>query len=79
MMIKLTDLHGKVFASAYSGNFRSGMSDRWEWMVERVAERFGCDPDDINIGEDDDGDELLTVKSEPVARIDRSYGLVAAS
>lgn len=38
---------------------------RWEWISERFAENFGCDPEDVDLTEADGGN-LITVKGEIV-------------
>ena len=53
------------------------MEDQWGWILSRTAERFDCDVDDVSSIEDEDGDELLVVRGEPVARISKDYGLGA--
>lgn len=78
MMIRLHDMANREFACTYSGNFTPGISGRWQWIVEQVAERFNCDPDDVSTADTDDDLGLLVVKGEPVGRIVREYGLVAS-
>jgi hypothetical protein len=60
---------GFVFARTHS----LPLSARWDWYVECVCEKFDCDADDVDLLEDEDRGDLLTVKGEPVAEIHHRY------
>ena len=72
MLIRLTDMCNRPYATR-----STPMEDQWGWILSRTAERFDCDVDDVSSIEDEDGDELLVVRGEPVARISKDYGMGA--
>lgn len=70
MLIRLRDTKtNNEFASTFTGSFNS-----WHWITECVSERFECDPDDVHTLDTDDAMDLITVKGEVVARIERRAG-----
>lgn len=58
---------GHVFASTL------GASNWWEWIESAVAHEFECDVDDVDLFEDDDMNEFVTVHGEIVAQIHHAY------
>lgn len=81
MLIRLKTLSERQFASTNSANFDPFTSDRWQWIASEVAEQFGCWPSDVHTIEMDDGEELIAIAGEPVARMICDFGwraLVAA-
>ena len=49
-------------------------SRKWEWIPEAIADEFKCYRDDIDSIEQEDGSEWITVRGEPVARIEYVFG-----
>lgn len=49
------------------------MFGRWEVLQNVCVEEFGCDPEDVDAVEDDDGREFLLVKGEKVIEIHAGY------
>ena len=50
------------------------LADQWGWMRDETAFEFACDPDDVGSQETDDGLDLITVRGEAVARVERMAG-----
>lgn len=52
------------------------LENQWAWISDCVAEQFQCDADDVGTLEANEECELdlITVKGEPVARIERKAG-----
>jgi len=73
MLIRLIDLLNRPYAS-----HSTPMEDRWGWVLQRTAERFDCDVDDISTVDSEDDYDLICVRGEPVARVSMDYGLVAS-
>lgn len=48
------------------------LRDRWAWVLDVVSGDAGCDHDDIDIAETDDGD-VITVRNKPYARLSYSH------
>lgn len=47
---------------------------RWNYIVDAVCHEFGCNEDDLDLIEDDEG-SLVTLKGEPVVRIEHGYAV----
>lgn len=39
---------------------------RWSWIADRICEELGCDYADVDILEDENLGDILTVKGKPV-------------
>lgn len=65
-LVKLSDNTGIARTSANTG--------KWEWIEEAIADEFRCYRDDIDSIEQEDGSEFITVRGEPVARIEYVFG-----
>ena len=48
------------------------ISQRWEWILDVITGDAGCDWEDVNIIETEDGD-IITVKGKHYARITSSH------
>lgn len=76
---ELVDASGKALLPITAYGVR--LADRWSYLFGQVAEWAGCDSDDVNVIETDDGDRV-TVHGEIVGElIDRDIQdeLAAAS
>lgn len=70
MLVRLkTYPDNREFACTFTGPFNT-----WSWIADCVAERFECDPDDVATLDTDDELDLITVRGEPVARIQKLAG-----
>ena len=58
---------GHVFARTH------GAPSNWEWASSVVAHEFDCDVDDLDLTEDDDGDEFITVRGEIAVQVHHAY------
>lgn len=54
---------GKVIAQVYG----RACPDTWKIIQEQIAERYECEPDDVQSGEDELGD-LVVIRGEVVGR-----------
>jgi len=61
----LTDLATGATISA-AGGFSPWDGSRWRWIAAAVADRYGCDPEDVDFLETDDGDQV-SARGVPVA------------
>jgi hypothetical protein len=62
-LIKIQTLDNRVLASTTP--FLEG---RWSWMQDVIAAQFDCSVDDVTAIEDD-GDDLIAVRGQTVARV----------
>ena len=53
------------------------LANQWGWIQDEVAFEFACDPDEVGSTETDDGLDLVTVRGEAVARVERKAGWAA--
>jgi hypothetical protein len=44
------------------------LRNRWEWILDVISQDAGCDPDEIDIVETEDGD-IITVDGHHYARV----------
>jgi hypothetical protein len=51
----------------------SCIEGQWDWMQGVIARQFDCDVEDVAGDETDDGDDVLTVRGKPVARVVKDY------
>lgn len=59
---------GRCIASNHYGEFALNRLNRWDWIVGYMIQEFGCDPDDVDCLETDDGDRI-TVDGKIVAEL----------
>lgn len=64
----------KISDDKHIGTIHVGDSDRWRSIQEIIADEFRCWPDDVDSQELDDGQEVITVHDEPVARLEHLFG-----
>ena len=61
----LHDITGRRFAYTWFTSLWTGAV--LGWIESEIASRFDCDPDDVSLYEDDDGNEMVVVAGNPVA------------
>ena len=64
----------KISDDTHIGTIHVGDSDRWRSIQEIITDEFRCWPDDVDSKELDDGQEVITVCGEPVARLEHLFG-----
>ena len=74
-MAKLTI---KRLDNAVLGTTFTPCDDRVGWVAGVISRHFDCDEDDIGECEDEEGDQFITIKGEPVARLVSDYGLIGS-
>ena len=63
-IVVLKDMTERVFGST------NGQSPHaWERIEEMVADEFRCQPESISLVESEDGEEIIHIEGEPMARI----------
>lgn len=58
MTLSYCYLHDALTGQCLGSIGYSGTGTRWEWIRARVAGEYGCEPDDVNCIETDDGDKI---------------------
>jgi hypothetical protein len=61
--ILLKTLSERAFASLSAG------PEQWDLIVNACADEFHCQPDDVDLVENDDGEEIIHVHGEAVGRL----------
>ena len=63
-IVVLKDMAERVFGST------NGQSPHaWERIEEMVADEFRCQPESISLVESEDGEEIVHINGEPMARL----------